>query len=258
MITSTSSPIKPSDMSLNRTGIGMSPLQSTEMIEGTHNPKLSAPSSEGNELAIEQVRCDYASHSESLGSVPPPSSLKGVAKVAIEMLKGRRPTILLDKLGERLAFERTGSRLYEALLAKYDASGSWEGGPGRADLTSIFDDELRHFKLLVDVVESLGADPTAITPSADLVAVESQGLLQVLADPRTSLLQGLHAILVAELTDRDGWQGLTDLARTLGHQELVDRFQAVQQREELHLIAVRGWVAQATEQLAQRDEQPAS
>lgn len=31
-------------------------------------------------------------------------------------VKGDSPTILLDKLGERLAFKRTGTRLYDALI----------------------------------------------------------------------------------------------------------------------------------------------
>lgn len=242
-----------SDRVLNRTGIGMSPVQGNEMLKGIADPLLSTPSSSGDEHQLEQVRRAYASQAEPLGSMPPPSSLKGIAKTALALLKGRQPTVLLDKLGERLAFERTGSRLYEALLAKHDALGSWEGGPSRAALASIHDDELRHFHLLTAVIESLGADPTVMTPSADLVAVEVTGLLQVLTDPRTNLLQALHAILVAELADRDGWQALVDLTRVLGMDELGRQFQAALVDEEGHLTKVRSWVTLTTEQLAQGD-----
>lgn len=242
-----------SDRILNRTGIGMSPVQGKEMLKGVADPLLSAPSSSGDEHQLERVRRSYASLAEPLGGMPPPSSLKGIAKATLELLKGKHPTVLLDKLGERLAFERTGSRLYEALLAKHDAFGSWEGGPSRAALASIHDDELRHFHLLTAVVESLGADPTVMTPSADLVAVEATGLLQVLTDPRTNLLQGLHAILIAELADRDGWQALVELTRVLKMEELASQFQAALVDEETHLTKVRSWVTLTTEQLAQGD-----
>lgn len=258
MLLNTLHPTQHSDRILNRTGIGMSPVQGPEMLTGTTDPRLSTPSSAGDEHELERVRSDYASQAEPLGSMPPPSSLKGIAKTALALLRGKQPTVLLDKLGERLAFERTGSRLYEALLAKHDAFGSWDGGPTRAELSSLHDDELRHFQLLTAVVESLGADPTVMTPSADLAAVESCGLLQVLTDSRTNLVQGLHAILVAELADRDGWQALSELTRALGMDELAKQFQSALLDEDRHLATVRSWVLQTTEQLAQGDLQSAA
>jgi hypothetical protein len=48
--------------------------------------------------------------------VPPPTSMKGMAKSALQALKGEKATVLIDKLAERLAFERTGTRLYETLI----------------------------------------------------------------------------------------------------------------------------------------------
>ena len=53
------------------------------------------------------------------------------AGAALQALKGGPPTQFLDKLGERLAFERTGVRLYEALISKHEALGSFAGGPDR-------------------------------------------------------------------------------------------------------------------------------
>ena len=44
-------------------------------------------------------------------------------KTALNKLTGVSPEMLIDKLGERLAFERTGVRLYEALLAKASVVG---------------------------------------------------------------------------------------------------------------------------------------
>ena len=43
----------------------------------------------------------------------------------------------MDKLGERLAFEHAGARLYEALLAKHRAYGSFDGGPSADDLVAV-------------------------------------------------------------------------------------------------------------------------
>jgi hypothetical protein len=58
-------------------------------------------------------------------------------RAAAKAMKGEKPTLLLDKLGERLAFERSGTRLYEALVSKHDAFGSFSGGPSREDLEHV-------------------------------------------------------------------------------------------------------------------------
>jgi hypothetical protein len=56
--------------------------------------------------------------------VPPPTSMKGMAKSALQALKGEKATVLIDKLAERLAFERTGTRPYETLIQKAQAINS--------------------------------------------------------------------------------------------------------------------------------------
>jgi hypothetical protein len=147
----------------------------------------------------------------------------------------------MDKLGERLAFERSGVRLYNALIAKLDLFGSWPGGPTRVELESIRDDELTHFLLLNEVIRRLGGDPAAVTPSADLVDLTAMGLRQALGDPRTNLLQSLEAILIAELVDRECWGRLIELAHDTGP-ALVAAFEEAHQQEEAHLARVRAWV----------------
>jgi hypothetical protein len=89
-------------------------------------------------------------------------------------------TQLIDKLGERLAFERTGTRLYEALVSKHEAYGSLAGGPTAADLQHILAEEHRHFELRRAAVARLGGDPTAVTPSANLHATACKGIGAVL------------------------------------------------------------------------------
>lgn len=68
-------------------------------------------------------------------------------------------------------------------------------GPTLAGLRQIRDAELRHFLLLTRAVTELGGDPTVQSPCADVAAVASLGIMQVLADPRTSVTQCLQAIL---------------------------------------------------------------
>lgn len=229
----------------NRTGIATNPKQAEEMVEGTVE---FPPSSTGSVHPDENVRIAYAldtTDSRGLGSVPPPASLRGAAKLVLEKLKGNKPTLVLDKLGERLAFERTGTRLYEALVSKHEADGGFLGGPTRQELVDILNDEHRHFAMLAEVVRDLGGDPTAMTPSADAVAVVSMGVVQIIVDPRTTLLQGLEAILVAELADRDGWMVLVDLAREAGKDELRERFEQAERVEVEHLAKVRAWIRAA-------------
>ncbi|WP_437568013.1 ferritin-like domain-containing protein [Sorangium sp. So ce542] len=224
----------------NTTGIATSPIDSKELIDFA---QAIPPSSSGSEADAAAVRSEYARASGTVGSVPPPVSLKGMVKAAGELLQGRPPALLIDKLGERLQFERSGTRLYEALIAKYDAEGGFEGGPTRADLEAIRDDELRHFALLKRAIERLGADPTAMTPSADMIGLASAGVLAVAVEPRIDFGQSLQALLVAELTDNDSWRMLIELATAYGQDDMVAEFRVAEQHEARHLELVRGWLS---------------
>jgi rubrerythrin len=161
------------------------------------------------------------------------------------MLKGESPQILLDKLGERLAFERTGARLYDALITKCEVMLDGDISMSIDDLQSIRADEARHFLMLADAIESLGGDPTSQTPSADLVGVESMGLVQVLNDPRTSLAQSLHAIVTAELADKSGWETLIALVDEHELTDMVNDFTLALNEEREHLALVQTWYEEA-------------
>src|SRR4051812_40402960 len=115
----------------NRTGIATSPSAAADLLEIT---RQTPPSRPGDEAGMAALRVAYARAGEPPGSMPPPVTIKGMAKSALKLLQGKNAALLLDKLGERLAFERTGARLYEALLSKLEAYGSWPGGPSRAEI----------------------------------------------------------------------------------------------------------------------------
>lgn len=231
------------EMGKNRTGISLSPVDSQLLIQGAED---ATPSMEGDESAISDARTAYAAEGTGIGTMPPPATMKGMAGTLVDAIKGKNANVFLDKLGERLAFERTGTRLYGALLSKFDASETLPGGPTRSDLEKIKLEEAAHFEMLNEVMISMGGDPTALTPSADVAAVSSMGLLQVLSDPRMSLKQSLEAILVAELVDNECWDALIDLARSESNSGIVRRFEQALAEEEVHLENVRRWVRQAT------------
>jgi bacterioferritin (cytochrome b1) len=219
----------------NRTGIQTAPELAQELIEGA---AAAEPSSAGGPEDIAEYRVDYIKEGFPIGSLPglPVSDEIDAEEEAAGM------AVLLDKLSERLAFERTGTRLYEALINKCEVLGESSPGPTVAQLQVIREDELRHFLLLNRAVTALGGDPTVQSPCADSAQVASLGLLQVLTDPRTSVAQCLQAILTAELTDNDGWQLLINLAGELGHADMAAEFQTALASEETHLVSVRGWL----------------
>src|SRR6476646_7772586 len=110
--------------------------------------------------------------------------------------------------------------------------------------------------MLREVMLQIGADPTAITPSADVASVSSNGILQVIGDARMNLKQSLEAILIAELVDNDGWTMLCELATAAGHGSVAPRFQQALTEEQEHLRNVRAWVKSATIGEAKPSQQP--
>jgi hypothetical protein len=225
----------PTDLGLNRTGMDMSPLQKDAMLDNTNaGPALRG----GLELVMER-RQSYILGAEPVGNVPFPGTFKGLAKTAFQKVSGNRPEIFLDKLGERLAFERTGVRLYEHLINKCLCRESELPEGLLENLIQNRNDEETHFHLVDNALRRLGADPTTVTPSADIAATASSGLIQILADPRTTVDEGLHALLVAELTDAEGWELLIELTDQLSLPDLKREFEDALLAEEEHLIQIR-------------------
>lgn len=230
-------------LGINRTGIQMSPTQIKEMLSAT---EATVPSSAGDERNSAEVRSDYISEADLVGSVPVPATFQGMFKTGMEMLSGSRPQVLIDKLGERLAFERSGARLYDALIVKFQTVDDGQPRDMTLDMLQQFRaEEATHFQMVAEAIESLGGDPTAQTPSADLAGVESMGLMQVLNDPRTTTAQCLHAMLVAELADHDGWDMLIRLTEDAGQDDLAARFRNALDEERVHLQTIRNWYEQS-------------
>ena len=228
----------------NRTGIQTAPELAEELIEGASN---AMPSSEGGPEEIAQYRAEYISEGFPIGSLPtvPVSEEEDADEDEIAM------AVFLDKLSERLAFERTGVRLYEALYNKVETLGETVPGPTLEQIEQIGREELEHFLMVNRAITELGGDPTVESPCADVAGVASMGILQVLSDPRTSVTQCLQAMLTAELTDNDGWRLLIQLADNFGFDEVKTEFETALANEEIHLQNVRTWLAECVMDSAQ-------
>jgi rubrerythrin len=255
--------VQPTTTGLNRTGAIASEIRTQAMREAVNEltPPLAIDTG-----AIKAQRMAYVREADAVGSIPPPASWKGMVKTSFKILRGGNPEVLLDKIGERIAFERGGTRLYDALITKYEVVSKMENGrlpPASAvvmtegdgalvtqlegesaleTLLRIRNEELEHFHLLSDAMVALGGDPTAQTPSADVIATASMGLIQVVTDPRTTLAQCLNAMLTAELTDNAGWELLIELADYAGEDDIAGEFLGALAEEQEHMIIVRSWL----------------
>lgn len=250
-------------MGMNRTGAAVSADQIQLMMEAVKDLSPQIPISTAG---MDAERLQQIVEADSVGSIPPPAKmLKGSVKKTVAAINGISPSLLLNKVGERIAFERTGTRLYDALIAKYLALGV-DGEAFRPVATLLEEDEAQvavaarrrseqpldtlrriraeehaHFLMLCESMQLLGGDPTAQTPCADVAATASMGLMQVVTDPRTTLAQCLDAMLIAELADTASWEMLAELASSAGQRELGERFLAALAEEEEHLAVVRAW-----------------
>ena len=218
----------------NFTGVQMSPKDTKSLLEAVNDIHPDVP---GDSKGMMLERANRAEEADRIGSVPVPGSAKGMIKSTFDMALGKSPELLVDKLGERLAFERNGVRLYEAMIAK--ARNLDSGNDLVGVLQHIRDEEFEHMMLVHAAMEKLGADPTAQTPSADVAGVMAMGIMQVLTDPRTNVAQCMNALLTAELADNAAWELLIELAQAAGHPNIADSFVHAKTQEDDHLVKIK-------------------
>ena len=227
-------------MGLNHTGAQMSPKDTEAQVKAAQELLPDVP---GGPEKIAQARATEAAQADPLGSVPLPGSAKGMLKTALNKLVGVSPEVLIDKLGERLAFERGGVRLYDALLAKAKAIDTLDKSMLQT-LQHFREEEAEHLALVKAAIEKLGADPTAMTPCANVAGCLNMGVMETITEPRTNLAQCLNALLTAELSDNAGWELLIDLANASGQGDIADSFGKALSQEQVHMQTVKEWLSQ--------------
>jgi rubrerythrin len=151
-----------------------------------------------------------------------------------------QPNQLIDKIGERIAYEKIVIHLYEKLLEKHQVSDLNELPPYEL-LKQFHREEIDHYRLLSDVMISLGGDPRKLTPSANLENLAVNGWIKVLDDPKSTFDQCLHIVHHAELGDNDSWELLVELAELSELKEIAEEFRNCLAQEEGHLLNVRNW-----------------
>jgi hypothetical protein len=75
--------------------------------------------------------------------------------------------------------------------------------------------------------------------------VATQGIGQVLVDPRTTLIECLDAIIVVELTDHESWDQLVRAVAPFGDKQAEAQIREAERVEAEHMTKVRSWVAAA-------------
>lgn len=232
-------------LGVNRTGVGLSPIRTGKMLD-----HLQIPTAQGDSSSLANYRALYINNAQVIGAVPLPSSVKGVASSLRHKIKGHKSEVFLDKLGERLCVERTAVRMYDLLLNKCrERAPQWPEGLPELPielLQQIRDEELLHFHLLLRAAKSVGADPTVLTPSADVSGVCLAGVVSVCADSRMTIAQTLQAVVLAELADNESWVGIIRLADELELTKIVDEFREALTAEERHLHEIRSLLSQIT------------
>lgn len=227
-------------LGMNRTGIDMSPIHSKQMLHVDEDIPMTTDGS----TTSASIKDYFLENADPLGSVPLPGTVKGVVKSSFKMATGKHPEVFINKLGERLAYERSGVRIYEQLIAKC-LHASEDLTPDMQlpieKLRLFRDQEEEHFDLLTDCLKKLGADPTAQTPDADASGVAALGLMKVILDPRTSISQSLQAMLSIELADNAAWELLMKLAEDMQMPDMAKEFQRALQQEDVHLRHMREW-----------------
>jgi hypothetical protein len=228
------------EFGMNKTPTQLNPAMTQSMLEGC---KEFPPHAEYTAMDAFAMRKLYIENSEQLGAVPLPSTFKGAVKTGVQAIKGNSPSVLIDKLGERLAFERGGVRLYDALITKCKSA---EPVLDISVLEQFRDNEAEHFALVRDCIVSMGGDPTAQTPGADVSGVAAMGLMQVLNDPRSSIPQCVEAILMAELADVAAWELLIELVNEAGMSDYAVRFEEAKRTEDRHMQTIKDWLQSLT------------
>lgn len=149
-----------------------------------------------------------------------------------------RPRVI-DLLCERLAFERSGIRLYDRIVAAMQGSADSELHSLQATMEEHRAEEKEHEQWLEAQVRALGGDASAQTEGSRLVSREAAGIEEVATNDAADLQHLMHALLAAEAVDNAGWELLVELAEDVNDRDARREFTRRLHHEREHLAFVR-------------------
>ena len=163
----------------------------------------------------------------------------------MEKLAAKNTTKVIDLLSERLAFERSGVKLYDTLLGRLRATEDRTLKALLGDVKEHREEEKEHEEWLEGQIRALGGDAHAPTERSVLVQAESEGVERVMRRD-DSILHDFHALLTAELADNAGWDLLVQIADEFGDSAAKKEFKKRLHEEEKHLLFVRQTLLELT------------
>ncbi len=158
-------------------------------------------------------------------------------------------TKVIDLLNERLVFERTGVKLYDAILDRMRASNEKPITKMIDQMQEHRDQEKEHEEWLEEQVRRLGGDAHGKTEMALLIEKESRGIEDVILDGDPAVPHLFHALFAAELVDNAGWDLLVQLADEADDHDAKRAFKKRLHEEEEHLVFMR----RTLEKLAEKE-----
>lgn len=150
---------------------------------------------------------------------------------------------LMDKLLERLRFEKSGVELYDLVLEHVDGELP---GDMLQTLREHRAEEAAHMEMLARHVLDLGGDPGAETPSVRVVEENAERLAAIVRSEKAKPIHRLQCLLDAELEDSVSWDLLVALAREAGSSEMRKDFAQAERREIEHVRDTRRMIARLT------------
>ena len=156
----------------------------------------------------------------------------------MKQLAAKNRDKVIDLLNERLTFERSGVKLYDAIVKNMEASSH----PDVARMLPAMKDhaaqEKEHEEWLEKQIRALGGDAHGKTEMSELITLESSGVEKLVTGDQ-NLVHQMHGLLTAELIDNAGWELLLELADDADDADARREFRKRLHEEEEHLIFVR-------------------
>src|SRR5512140_2045577 len=171
----------------------------------------------------------------------------------MDKLAKKNVSRVIDLLNERLAFERTGVKLYDTLLARLQVSTDPAVKVLVGQVQEHREEEHEHEEWLEEQIRALGGTAHALSEHAVLAQAEAEGVERVMRRD-DSISHDFHALLTAELADNAGWDLLVKLADEFGDSKAKKEFNKRLHEEEKHLLFVRETLFELTKQVISSGE----